>query len=43
MALGLAGLAGLVFAGLEVRGDETPQPDDDPPELRLTIFSLPIG
>jgi len=43
MALGLAGLAGLVFAGLEVRGGETPQPDDDPPELRLTIFSLPIG
>ena len=42
-ALGLAGLAGLVFAGLEVRGEETPFPDDDPPELRLTIFSLPIG
>jgi len=35
--------AALIFVGLEVINPAPTTPDDDPPELLLNLFSIPIG
>ena len=39
----VAAAAALIFVGLEVINPAPTTPDDDPPELLLKLFSIPIG